>query len=31
MKINWDKIKEFLIEVGNNIYEARKNGWFPPY
>lgn len=25
------KFKEFLIEVGNNIYHAFKNGWLPPF
>jgi phage shock protein PspC (stress-responsive transcriptional regulator) len=23
------KFKEFLLEVGENIYQAWKNGWFP--
>jgi len=31
MKINWKRIKEFLLEIGEAIYKAQREGWHPPY
>jgi len=31
MKIKWNKIKEFLLEMGEAIYKAQMEGWYPPY